>query len=90
MSVGGSAFDSWTTTSELEGTIFFQRRMNLPGWRQMAPSASAHVVQRSTDPEHYTRVDNALIESFWSTMQREILDRSTWTSRKELASAMSE
>lgn len=35
-------------------------------------------------------VDNALIESFWSTMQRELLDRSTWTSRAELSSAMFE
>lgn len=30
-------------------------------------------------------VDNALIESFWSTMQREFLDRQHWTSRVELA-----
>ena len=35
-------------------------------------------------------VDNALIESFWSTMQRELLDRSTWASKAELASAMFE
>ncbi|WP_454296014.1 IS3 family transposase [Salana multivorans] len=35
-------------------------------------------------------VDNALIESFWSTMQRELLDRSAWTSRAELSSAMFE
>jgi putative transposase len=35
-------------------------------------------------------VDNALVESFWSTMQRELLDRRTWTSRTELASAMFE
>ncbi|RNE62357.1 IS3 family transposase [Cryobacterium tepidiphilum] len=35
-------------------------------------------------------VDNALIESFWSTMQRELLDRSTWTSKTQLASAMFE
>jgi len=33
-------------------------------------------------------VDNALIESFWSTMQRELLDRRHWTSRVELASSM--
>ncbi|EAG2055205.1 IS3 family transposase, partial [Listeria monocytogenes] len=26
-------------------------------------------------------VDNALIESFWSTMQRELLDRTNWTSK---------
>ena len=31
-------------------------------------------------------VDNALIESFWSTMQRELLDRATWDSRAQLAS----
>lgn len=35
-------------------------------------------------------VDNALIESFWSTMQRELLDRQHWTSRVELASAIFE
>ncbi|NNG37165.1 IS3 family transposase [Nakamurella aerolata] len=35
-------------------------------------------------------VDNALIESFWSTMQRELLDRRTWTSRVELAAAIFE
>ncbi len=35
-------------------------------------------------------VDNALIESFWSTMQRELLDRSNWASRAQLSSAMFE
>ncbi len=35
-------------------------------------------------------VDNALVESFWSTMQRELLDRRAWASRTELASAMFE
>jgi transposase InsO family protein len=35
-------------------------------------------------------VDNALIESFWSSMQRELLDRRDWQSRTELASAMFE
>lgn len=35
-------------------------------------------------------VDNALIESFWSTMQRELLDRQHWDSRVELASAIFE
>ena len=35
-------------------------------------------------------VDNALIESFWSTMQRELLDRTSWESRAQLASAMFE
>ncbi len=35
-------------------------------------------------------VDNALIESFWSTMQCELLDRTTWDSRTQLASAMFE
>jgi hypothetical protein len=29
-------------------------------------------------------VDNALIESFWSTMQRELLDRHAWASRVDL------
>lgn len=35
-------------------------------------------------------VDNALIESFWSTMQRELLDRRDWDTRAELASAIFE
>ncbi|WP_372430443.1 integrase core domain-containing protein [Janibacter melonis] len=35
-------------------------------------------------------VDNALIESFWSTMQRELLDRRHWTSRVDLAAAIFE
>jgi transposase InsO family protein len=35
-------------------------------------------------------VDNALIESFWSTMQRELLDRQHWSTRVELASAIFE
>ncbi len=35
-------------------------------------------------------VDKALIESFWSTMQRELIDRPNWTSRTELASAVFE
>lgn len=35
-------------------------------------------------------VDKALIESFWSTMQRELLDRTNWDSRTQLASAMFE
>jgi putative transposase len=33
-------------------------------------------------------VDNALIESFWSSMQSELLERQSWTSRVELASPM--
>ncbi|MFC8503818.1 integrase core domain-containing protein [Pedococcus sp. NPDC057267] len=35
-------------------------------------------------------VDNALIESFWSTMQRELLDRQSWSTRVQLASAIFE
>ncbi|WP_082450452.1 integrase core domain-containing protein [Microbacterium sp. Leaf203] len=35
-------------------------------------------------------VDNALIESFWSTMQPELLDRTNWDPRAQLASAMFE
>lgn len=35
-------------------------------------------------------VDNTMIESFWSTMQRELLDRRTWATREELASAIFE
>jgi hypothetical protein len=30
-------------------------------------------------------VDNTMIESFWSTMQREPLDRQQWTTRHQLA-----
>ena len=35
-------------------------------------------------------VDSALIKSFWSTMQRELLDRQHWDSRVELTSAIFE
>jgi putative transposase len=35
-------------------------------------------------------VGNALIESFWSSMQSELLDRQSWTSQVELTSAMFE
>lgn len=35
-------------------------------------------------------VDNTMIESFWSTMQRELLDTQTWPSQEHLASAIFE
>ena len=35
-------------------------------------------------------VDNTMMESFWSTMQRELLDRQIWESRARLASAIFE
>lgn len=35
-------------------------------------------------------VDNTMIESFWSTMQRELLDRAAWSTKAELASAIFE
>ncbi len=34
--------------------------------------------------------DNAMMESFFSTLQRELLDRRSWTTRRELASAIFE
>jgi putative transposase len=34
--------------------------------------------------------DNAAAESFFSTLQRELLDRQRWTTRAELASAIFE
>ena len=34
--------------------------------------------------------DNALMESFFGTLQRELLDRRSWTTRAELASAIFE
>ncbi len=34
-------------------------------------------------------VDNTMIESFWSTMQRELLDLQRWTSKEQLALASS-
>ncbi|SFU08348.1 Transposase InsO and inactivated derivatives [Geodermatophilus amargosae] len=33
-------------------------------------------------------VDNGMIESFWSSMQRELLDRQTWDTRADLGSAI--
>jgi len=35
-------------------------------------------------------VDNTMIESFWSTLQRELLDRATWDTKAELAAAIFE
>ena len=35
-------------------------------------------------------LDNAMAESFFGTLQRELLDRRTWQSRSELASAIFE
>jgi transposase InsO family protein len=35
-------------------------------------------------------VDNSMIESFWSTMQRELLDQRLWHSPEELGSAIFE
>lgn len=35
-------------------------------------------------------VDNSMIESSWSTMQRELLDTRRWTTKAELASAIFE
>lgn len=35
-------------------------------------------------------VDNTMLESFWSTMQRELLDRQHWATRDDLASAIFE
>jgi transposase InsO family protein len=35
-------------------------------------------------------VDNSMIESFWSTMQRELLDTRRWDSQQQLASAIFE
>ena len=35
-------------------------------------------------------VDNSMTESFWSTMQRELLDRRHWQTRVQLASAIFE
>ncbi len=32
-------------------------------------------------------VDNTMMESFWSTMQRELLDTQRWRTQDELASA---
>ncbi len=34
--------------------------------------------------------DNAMMESFFSTLQRELLDRRQWQTRRELASAIFE
>ena len=35
-------------------------------------------------------VDNTMIESFWSTMQRELLDRRIWASQHQLGTAIFE
>ena len=33
-------------------------------------------------------LDNAMMESFWSSMQNELLNRKRWTTRVELSNAM--
>ncbi len=35
-------------------------------------------------------VDNTMVESFWSTMQRELLDTRRWNTQEQLASAIFE
>ncbi len=35
-------------------------------------------------------VDNTMVESFWSTMQRELLDTGTWASTEQLSAAIFE
>ena len=35
-------------------------------------------------------VDNTMVESFWSTMQRELLDTRTWASTEQLSAAIFE
>jgi transposase InsO family protein len=35
-------------------------------------------------------VDNSMIESFWSTMQRELLDQSSWQTPEQLGTAIFE
>jgi len=35
-------------------------------------------------------VDNSMIESFWSTMQRELLDQRRWDNQQQLATAIFE
>ena len=35
-------------------------------------------------------VDNAMIESFWSTMQREVLDTQRWDTKVQLSQAIFE
>jgi transposase InsO family protein len=35
-------------------------------------------------------VDNTMIESFWSTMQRELLDTRSWDSTEQLSAAIFE
>jgi len=34
--------------------------------------------------------DNAMMESFWGTLQLELLDRQRWSTRQDLASALFE
>jgi putative transposase len=36
------------------------------------------------------RYDNSMIESFFGSMQRELLEDRTWATRQELANAISE
>jgi putative transposase len=48
----------------------------------VSPAALLHHFRR------LDRYDNAMIESFWSRMQVELLDRHRWRTRLELANAI--
>ena len=41
-------------------------------------------------PSFGAAFDNAMMESFWSSMQNELLNRKRWTTRIELSSAIFE
>jgi putative transposase len=56
-----------------------------PGSSPTAPRASGLVPSMGRVGDCY---DNAMIESFWSRMQVELLDRHRWHTRMELANAI--
>ncbi|MDT0326953.1 integrase core domain-containing protein [Nocardiopsis lambiniae] len=49
-----------------------------------------HQAGTRTSPAPHGRGQNAVIESFWSRMQVELLDRRRWRTRLELANAIFE
>ncbi len=71
------------------GTVVHQRprqRLHLMGLR--APPGAAGLL--GSMGRVASSVDNTMVESFWSTIQRELLDTRTWASTEQLSAAIFE
>lgn len=57
--------------------------VHLVGFRRQDPCCRTHAILRKC-----RRLDNAMMESFWSSMQIELLNRKKWKTRLKLANAI--